>query len=408
MDLRLTDEQRHWQQLAKVFADEELRPAALEADRRQDPADCYMPDLVRRASELGLRTLTIPVEHGGAGADVLTEVLVLEELCAGDVGFGMTIQHAWREGRWLATELTDEQRDRFLPGFLKDPGYLTSTAQTEEHFGSDSKGSSADPADGIRTTAVRDGDGWVIDGRKRWISNANVSRLAFVMARTDTTVPWREGVSLFLVPTDTPGYRIGRIEDKLGIRTNQNAEIVFENCRVPAENLVGELHRGVGHRSRMGAGSGVKEGVKALGIARAAYEMAMRWAHERVQGGGPLIEHQAVAVSFAEMAMKIEMARSLAWRAATYVDQGAPDASTFEALSMRASKEVAVQVSVEALELHGAYGIQRERGIEKCARDALSMLHTGEGGHIQKARLGARLAAGTRVHTSAVDVGLAG
>ncbi|MEX0705970.1 MAG: acyl-CoA dehydrogenase family protein, partial [Nitriliruptoraceae bacterium] len=371
----------------------ELRPAALEADHRQDPADCFMPDMVRRSSELGLRTLTIPKEYGGGGADVLTEVIVLEELCTGDVGFGMTIQHPWREGRWLAQYLSDEQRERFLPEFMADPLYLTSTAQTEEHWGSDSKHPTTDPADGPRTTAVLDGDEWVINGRKRWISNSNVNRIAFVMARTDTTVPWRQGVSILLVPSDTPGYSIGRVEDKLGIRTNQNAEIILEDCRVPASNLLGPLNGGAELRSRMGAGSGVKEGVKSLGIARAAYETAMDWAHERVQGGGPLIGHQSIALSFGEMAMRIEMVRSLCWRAASYVDTGDPQAGIFESMAMRAAKEAAVDVAVEALEIHGAYGLQRDREVQKLVRDAVSMLHTAEGGHAHKSRLGARLAA---------------
>ena len=391
MEFDLNEEQLAWQTKARAFAYEELRPAALEADLRPDPTDCFMPEMVERASQLGLRTLAIPREHGGGGADTLTEVLVLEELCVGDVGFGMTLQHAWREGSWLARWVPDELRDRFLPAFLEDPGFLTSIAMTEEHFGSDAKADSRDPADGPRTTAVRDGSQWVLEGRKRWITNANVARIAFVMARTDTSVPWRDGTSMFLVPTDTPGYGIGRIEDKLGIRTNQNAEIVLEDCRIPLGNLVGELHGGAALRSRIGAGGSVKEGVKALGVARAAYEDALAWCRERVQGGRRLVEHETVASTFAEMAMRIEMARSLCWRAAWSVDTSRPQAGLLEAMAMRSAKEVAADVTSAAMELHGAYGVQRERGIEKYARDALSLLHTGEGGHAQKLSIGRRL-----------------
>ena len=391
MDFTLNDEQLRWQDTARAFAYGELRQAALEADLRPDPTECFMPDMVRRASELGLRTLAIPREHGGGGADTLTEVLVLEDLCAGDVGFGMTIQHAWREGSWLAQVVSDGLRGQFLPEFMRDPGFLTSLAMTEEHFGSDAKSSSDDPADGPRTTAVRDGSEWILNGRKRWITNANVSRVVFVMARTDTSVAWRDGMSMILVPTDAPGYRIGRIEDKLGIRTNQNAEIVFEDCRVPLDNLVGEENAGMSLRASIGAGGSVKEGVKALGVARAAYEDALAWTRERIQGGRRLIEHQAIAASFAEMAMAIESCRSLCWRAAWSVDAGRPDAGLLEAMAMRAAKEVAMDVTTAAMELHGSYGVQRERSVEKYARDALSLLHTGEGGHAQKASIGAEL-----------------
>ena len=392
MEFSFTEEQLAWQQTARTFAYDELRPAALEADLRPDPSDCFMPEMVERSSQLGLRTLAIPPEDGGGGADILTQVIVLEELCVGDVGFGMTIQHAWREGGWLARSVPEELRERLLPEFMQDPRFLTSLAMTEEHFGSDAKASSPDPRDGPRTTAVRDGDTWVINGRKRWITNANVARVAFVLARTDPSVPWREGMSMFLVPTDTPGYRTERIEDKLGIRTNQNAEVVFEDCRVPLANLVGEVNRGVALRSRIGAGGSVKEGVKALGVARAAYEDALAWTRERVQGGKRLIEHGSIAATIAEMGMRIEMCRSLCWRAAWSVDESLPQAGLYEAMAMRSAKEVATEVTTAAVELHGAYGVQRERGVEKYARDAISLLHTGEGGHAQKASIGWQLA----------------
>lgn len=394
MDFSLTEEQAQLQATARSFAYDELAPASIEADAQTDPERCFSPELLKRASQLGLRTLKIPREYGGYGADCVTEVLVLEELCAGDVGFGMSVQHAWREGYCLARLTSDEQRERYLPDFLDDPTYLTSLGMTEEHFGSDSSGSSEDPKDGPRTRAVLSADGshWVLNGSKRWITNANISRIAIILARTDDTVAWRQGVSMFLVPTDTPGYRVGRIEDKLGVRMNPNAEIILDDCRIPADNLLGERNQGIEMRERIGAGSKVKEATKALGVARAAHEEAVAYARERVQGGRPIIGHQSVAAALVDMEMAIEGVRSMIWRTAWCVDHQTPQASRMEAMAKECASQVAVQVATSALELHGAYGVQRGRRIEKLMRDAATMLHTGGGGHAVKAILGAATA----------------
>lgn len=379
MDFALTEEQAAWQELTRRFVYDELIPASVAADAAVDPVDCFSPELVRRASELGLRTLKVPKELGGHGSDCVTEVIVLEELCTGDVGFGMSLQHAWREGHALAAYTTDEQRERFLPDFLADPLYLTSLGITEPHFGSDSGASSEDPADGPRTTAVLDGDEWVLNGGKRWITNANVSRIVFLVARTDPTVPWRQGTSLFLVPTDSPGYKVGRIEDKLGIRMNPNAEIVLTDCRIPAGNLVGELNRGMESLARMSAGSKVKTATKAFGVARAAYEEALAYARERVQGGRRIIEHQAISSMFVDMEAALETTRAMIWRTAWCVDQELPEARRMETMSKIHASEMAVEVAAKALQVFGAYGVQRGRRIEKLMRDAAAVLHTGVG-----------------------------
>jgi acyl-CoA dehydrogenase len=377
MDFTLTPEQAELRATARKFAYEELKPASYIADRNVDPVDCFSPDLVRRASELGLRTMALPREYGGVDANVLTQMLVLEELCTGDVGFGMSLQHAWREGRALATLTTDEQRERFLPGFLDDPTALTSLGMTESHFGSDGAGHSDDPADGPQTTAVRDGDEWVINGSKRWITNANISKVVFLIARTDHSVPWRQGVSLFLVPTDADGYKVGQIEDKMGIRMNPNAEIVLNDCRIPASYLVGEVNGGMAALARMGPGSKAKTGAKALGTARAAYEEALAYAQVRVQGGKPIFQHQAVGNRLAEMWADLEMVRTLIWRAAWAVDNREPDAGRLESMAKARASEIGVQVAIAALEIHGSYGIQRGGRIEKLVRDAAAILHTG-------------------------------
>lgn len=393
MDFALTDQQRELQAIARKFATEEIVPRSMELDAQTDPADCYGPDLVRRADELGLRTMAIPEEHGGLGADILTQTLVLEELCTGDIGFGMSLQHAWREGYALAALTTDEQRERFLPEFMADPTYLTSHAVTEAHFGSDAGASSPDPADGPRTTAVLEGDEWVLNGNKRWITNANISRIALVLARTDTTVPWRDGVTMFLVPTDTPGYGIGQVEDKAGIRLNPNAEIILDDVRIPASNVLGEVNRGKSMGTRFAAGSRVKTAAKSLGVAAAATAEARRYAAERIQGGGPLLSHQAIQAEIVDMEWTVEAVRSLMWRTASAVDHGLPEASRMESLVKIAAAETSREVTAAALEIFGSYGIRRGMRIEKLMRDASCLSHLGRALHAARSTLGTAMLA---------------
>ncbi len=391
MDFDLTAEQLELRDIARQFARDEIVPASLKYDAKEDPAQCYSPELIARASELGLRTLTIPREFGGREADVVTEVLVLEELCTGDIGFGMSIQHAWREGYAIAKMTTDDQRKRYLPDFLDDPTYLTSNAVTESHFGSDAAGSSSDPADGPRTTAERRGESWILNGSKRWITNANHARMILVLARTDPSVVWRDGCTYFLVPSNSPGFRVGRIENKSGIRMNTNGEILFENCEIPADNVLGGFNKGKSFGTRMSRGSRVKTAAKSLGVARAAYEEAVKYARERVQGGCAIIKHQAISAALVDIEVGIESARGLMYRAAWAVAKERPEASRLESLAKICAAEMALQATASALEIHGAYGIMRGTRIEKLMRDASCLSHLGRALHAAKANLGAVL-----------------
>jgi alkylation response protein AidB-like acyl-CoA dehydrogenase len=265
MDFELTAQQQRLRGTARAFAYEVLWPAARGLDMSPDPAGTL--DLVRAASQQGLRTLTIPRESGGEGADILTEALVMEELATGDCGFAMTLGHAWREGRLLTMWTTPSQRDRFLPDFLADHGYLTALAMTEDHAGSDNGLPYApDPAavppgeqqPGPATTATRTSDGcWSINGRKRFITNGGIARLIVVWARTAPRRPWTEGISGFLVPgvpEGTPGLAATAALDKLGLRVNQNTDLAFDNVTVPAENLLGEGRRRSSWRERSSGG----------------------------------------------------------------------------------------------------------------------------------------------------------
>jgi acyl-CoA dehydrogenase len=392
MDFTLNDEQRHWVGITRRFAIERIRPRARELDRMSDPRETFPIDLLREASRLGLRTLKIPKEHGGAGVCCLTEVMVQEELAYGDIGFGMTLQHAWREGHILASGTTEAQRRRFLPVFMEDDTALLSFSISEPHAGTDHKTPYfEDLQAGPRTTAVRDGDHWVINGRKAWTTNANVAKLVVLAARTDTKVPWPDGISFFVVPTNTPGFRIERVLDKVGIRLNQNAHYALENVRIPADNLLGELNRGRAFVHRFSQGSGAKEGAKALGVARAALELAIDYGKKRVQGGQPIIRHQSIGHTLVDIATEVEMARTLVWRAASAIDNKLPEADRLENMAKVAASEVCVKAATRSLEVFGGQGVLRDNPIEKLARDALCMMHTGAGNHGVRQRLATML-----------------
>ena len=393
MDFALTPEQHRLQQLARDFAYREIQPRARELDAK-DGLETFPVELVRRASELGLRTLRIPREYGGLGSDLLTEVIVLEELAAGDCGFAMTIAHPWREGYVLARFTTPAQRERFLPEFLRDDTFLTSWAITEEHAGSDHNLPYAgDLSAGLRTSAVRDGDSWVLNGRKRFITNGNVARLVLLFARTDPSRPWTEGTSAFLVPTDAPGFRVGRTEDKLGLRCNQNVELLFEDCRIPADNLVGELHGGYHVAEQAGPGSKAREATRALGVARACLEAGSAWCAERVQGGAVLADHESISVALAEMATEIELARTLIWRAAWAVDHDPERFRPLEDMAKVSTSEMAIRVATRTMQLFGARGALREHPIEKLVRDAATIMLPPVGNQASRVRLGRWLAA---------------
>lgn len=400
MDFNFSEEQRHWQQVARKFAYEKVRPRARELDRETDPGKAFPLDLVREASRLGLRTLKIPKADGGGGVDALTEVLVQEELCAGDIGFGMTLQHAWREGNIVA-HASPSVRERVLKPFLTDDTALPAFAVTEEHAGSDHKSPYFETLQaGPRLSARRDGDHWVLTGKKKWQTNGNIAKFVIVAGRTNPNVPWPKGLSFFVVPGDTPGFSASRPLDKVGIRLNQNADLTFENCRIPADFLLGEVDRGREFVHRFSAGSAAKEAAKALGIARAALEAGIAFAKQRVQGGKPIIQHQAIGQVIADIGMEIEMARTLTWRAAWSVDHAPEDTDRLESMAKVAAAEVAVKAGVRCLEIFGGQGVLRDQPIEKLARDALCMMHTGAGNHAVRVRIAGLLAGAAKEHTA--------
>lgn len=387
MDFTLMEEQRALQTLAREFAEREVRPVAMERDHVPDHRACFPEDLIRRGSELGLRTLCVPQAYGGPGIrDMLTLVVVAEELALGDPGVAMSLIQTCRLSRLLADAGTQEQQDRFFPALRDDPLYLLSIGASEPDAGSDT----VLPYEGadvrLNLSAVSRSDHYLLNGMKHFITNAGASKLYYVLARTDPTVGLREGVTAFLVPADTPGFRIGREHDKMGRRLQRNGELIFENARVPAANRLGDEGKGHGLFTRFLRGGVTIPAAIAVGVARAAYAAALAHAGARVQGGRPLREHQTIANMLADMFGQIEAARTMVWRSAWAIDTDAPDATQLALMGKVIASEAAVRICIAAMEVFGGYGYMRDLPMEKHVRDALSFLHSDGTNQVNRLR----------------------
>ena len=239
MDFRLTEDQQMIRDMVREFAEKEVKPVAMDYDHKTDPKDCVPWDLLKKASDLGLRTAAIPEKFGGVGADYPTLALILEELGAADQGFATMIRGCYTESPRLVGELNPQQRDEWLTKFMEDDTFLLGLARSEPDAGTDSHFLYDAPGASIQTYAVKQGEEYVINGTKHYISMGGIAKLYFLYARTDRKGPISTSLSCFLLPADAPGFRIGRFHNKLGRRLLANAELIFEDCRIPASYLLG-------------------------------------------------------------------------------------------------------------------------------------------------------------------------
>ncbi len=245
MDFSLNEEQRHWQSEARKFSDEELRPRSLERDQIEGGFAPWDWGIIEKGSRLGFRTLAVPKDWGGPGADFVSQALVMAELARGDSAMSKAFSQNWKWSHLIASACTHDQKERFLKPFLADHRYVMGRGITEPNAGSDNRmPPEDDPKAGYRLRAVRDGNDWILNGEKCFIANGSVGSLFFVDARTNPDVGIKQGGTLFLVPKSTPGFRIGKVFNKRGWRFYQNAELIFENARVPHANVVGDVGTG--------------------------------------------------------------------------------------------------------------------------------------------------------------------
>src|SRR3989442_2734157 len=243
MDFALNDEQRAWQMKARKFAAEEIRPISLERDAITDPHAAFDWDIIKKGSRLGFRTLAVPKEWGGHGPDFVTQAVVMAELAKADSAISKTFSQNWKWSHLISAVCSDKQKERFLKPFVADDTFLLGKGISEPSAGSDNRLPPADdPKAGLKLRAERRGDEWILDGEKCFIANASVGKLFFIDARTDPNAPLRQGTTMFLVPRDTPGLRIGKVFNKSGWRFYQNGEMIFDNARVPHANVVGAVN----------------------------------------------------------------------------------------------------------------------------------------------------------------------
>lgn len=358
------------------FAEEHIEPVRAELDAMADPMACFSWDIIEAADAIGLRTMPLAEEYGGIGADNLTTVMAIETLAKADQGVAVTLMQNYKMIRFLEKAATDEQKQRLFGKLAGDPRFLMAIGSSEPASASDFIIPFDDPETRYQTKAERTDGGWRINGGKHFISNGPVASLYFIFAHTNPAEGITHGSTCFLIERDTPGFTIGRVHDKMGERLTTNAELNFTDCFVPDANVLGEVDRSRETRAHFSVTAGVFATGLVLGVAAAAYERALDWTRNRVQGGKPIIEHSAVAVDIAEMRMMLDAARAYAYQAARAADGELPWDTTYTALCKVHAARTAWHIVTKTLELHGGYGYMRETGIEKLLRDAAAFWHS--------------------------------
>jgi len=351
----LNESQRMIRDTLRDFARERLAPNAAQWDREA----AFPREALSDLADLGVWGMTVPEQWGGAGLDYVSLVLAIEEIAAGDGATStiLSVQNSLVCGI-LAKYGSDEQKERWLKGAASGD-LLGCFCLTEPHVGSD--------AAAIKTRATRDGDHWVLNGVKQFITSGKHAQIAIAFAVTDPAAG-KKGISCFCVPTDANGYVVARLEEKLGQHASDTAQILFEDCRVPAGCLLGA--EGDGYRIALSNLEAGRLGIAAqsVGMARAALEAAVAYAQEREAFGKPIVEHQAVAFRLADMATQVEAARQLLWHAASLKDAGQPCLKEASMAKLFAS-EMAEKVCSAAIQIHGGYGYVADFPVERIYRD---------------------------------------
>ncbi len=364
MDFSLTTEQKLFQKTIREFCERELKPISDKIDKEE-----YFPkELYKKMGKMGLMGMTVPQEFGGSGIDRISYMIALEEISRYCGSTGITVEahnslgigHIYEHG-------TDEQRKKYLPKLCSGEAYAA-WALTEPNAGSDA-------ASG-QTTAVLEKDEWVINGTKQFITTGDIADVTTVMAMTDKS-KGAKGISAIVVEKDTPGFKVGQLEDKLGLRGSHTAELIFEDCRVPKENLLGTKGNGfIGAMDILDRGR-TAIGAMSVGIARASFEDALEYAKQRQQFGRPIGKFQAIQWMLSDMATEIDAARLLVFRAADMEDKKIRFTKEASMAKLFAS-EMAMRATVKGMQVLGGYGYTREYPLERYYRD-IKLCTIGEG-----------------------------
>lgn len=365
MNFDLSDEQKMLQDMVREFAEQEIKPYAREVDETSN----MRIETFEKLGELGLLGIPFSEEYGGAGGDTISYCIAVEEIGKACGGTGLSYAANTSLGASPIYYFgTEEQKQKWLVPMAKGET-LGAFGLTEPNAGSD--------AGGTRTRAVLDGDEWVINGQKCWITNAGFSRQIIVTAYTKKRENGRNIVSAFIVPTATPGVKISCNYDKMGVRGSNTCEIILENVRVPKENLLGDEKKGFSQFLYTLDGGRISIAALSVGIAEAAFEKALQYAKERVQFGQSISKFQAIQFKLADMAMELELARNMVYKAAWLKDERKPFGKEAAFAKLYAS-EAGFRICNEAIQIHGGNGYMKEYDVERHLRD-MKLMEIGEG-----------------------------
>ena len=356
MEFQLNEEQQMMQDMVREFAQNEVLPGAAERDEKCE----YPKDLVEKVAELGLMGVAIPEDKGGAGMDYISYSIAIEEISKADAALGVIISvNNSLVCDPLVRYANEDQVERFLIP-LASGQKLGAYALSEAQSGSD--------AANVKTTAIPDGDDYILNGQKLWITNGAASDVVLVFAMTDKE-KGHKGINSFMVEKGTPGFTVGKKEDKLGIRSSDTTELIFEDCRVPAANMLGKP--GEGFRVAMSTLDAGRIGIaaQAVGVGQASIDASIKFAKERQAFGKTISAFQAIQFYLADMQTKVDAARLLTWEASWKKDQGQPYGRE-AAMCKTFASETAVDVALKAVQIHGAYGYSKEFPVERFMRDA--------------------------------------
>jgi alkylation response protein AidB-like acyl-CoA dehydrogenase len=362
MDFDLNPEQQMWREAVHDFALREVKPSA----RQTDEEGRFNWEAVGKMGPLGLLGLNVPEAYGGAGVDAVSAAIAIEELgwACGSTALAVAA-HNGLACAPLALYGSEALKAQWLPRLASGEGKLGALALTEPGAGSDLGG-------GVRTSAVVEGDSWIIDGAKMWTTNASVADVIVTLVRTQP-----DRLSLILVPTDTPGLTIGAAEKKMGLKGSPTHAVTYDEVRVPRENLVGVEGKGLAQTLAVLDGGRISIGALSVGLAQAAYEEALRYARERETFGSPIAQHQAIQFMLADATTEIEAARLMVYRAALLKQAGRPFTAAAAQAKLFAT-EMAERVTRNAIQIHGGYGYSAEFPVERLYRDA-RLMTIGEG-----------------------------
>jgi len=370
----VTEEQRAILDTVARFVREEVTPRAAKLDADPDPTAGFSWQIVERAHAVGIRTMTLAEQWGGLGTDSLTTAMVIEELAKGDIGVSVIFAQTLKIAQIMQKALNADQRARVLPQFASDPRGMLAIGITEPDNASNYFLPYPTP---FRTSARKTTGGWIVNGMKHFISNGNRASFYLLFVQTEPGKPMAEGATCFLLERGRPGFSIGRVHDKMGERLANNAELVFQECFLPDENVVGAVGKGFAVLGEFFPQSNAYAAATVLGVAGALHQKAIDWAQIRVQGGKPLIQHDGIRAQLAEMRMLIDASRSYVHRAAWLADH--PEHGwdkTLGALPKAMAAQAAWKIATWTMEIHGGHGYMKEFGVEKLLRDAAAFLHS--------------------------------